>query len=245
MTQTPPKDQLYATPLEQIADFRFDEQVASIFPDMINRSVPGYATIISMIGVIAAQFARPDSRIYDLGCSLGAATLSMRRQVSAEGVEFVAVDNSEAMIRRCREYLQAEPDQADVDLVCAGLEDIEIRNASVVVLNFTLQFIPPERRLAILEKIYAGLNPGGVLILSEKIRHADPHREECLIELHHAFKRLMGYSDLEISQKRQALEKVLLPETREAHTTRLNEAGYSQIEPWFQCLNFISLLSRK
>jgi tRNA (cmo5U34)-methyltransferase len=245
MSQDRSRDKLYARPLEEIVDFRFDEDVASIFPDMINRSVPGYATVISLIGVIAAQFARPGTRIYDLGCSLGAATLAMRQQVSAEDVEFVAVDNSEAMIHRCGEYLQADSGRAPVDLVCADLQDIEIKNASVVVLNFTLQFIPVEQRLKILHAVYEGLNPGGVLILSEKIRHQDDQTNDCMVELHHAFKRLKGYSDLEISQKRQALENVLLPETLDTHRDRLHEAGFPQVEPWFQCLNFAALLARK
>lgn len=245
MTQDRPRDKLYAEPLKEIVDFRFDEDVASIFPDMINRSVPGYATVISLIGVMAAQFAQANSRIYDLGCSLGAATLAMRQQVSVDEVEFVAVDNSEAMIHRCQEYLQADSNTASVDLVCAGLQDIEIENASVVVLNFTLQFIPVEQRLDILRAIYEGLRPGGILILSEKIRHQDERTDACMVELHHAFKRLKGYSDLEISQKRQALENVLLPETLDTHEGRLSEAGFSQIEPWFQCLNFVSLLARK
>jgi tRNA (cmo5U34)-methyltransferase len=245
MSQDRSRDELYAQPLEEIVDFRFDEDVASIFPDMINRSVPGYATVISLIGVIAAQFARPGTRIYDLGCSLGAATLAMRQQVSAEDIEFVAIDNSEAMIHRCAEYLKAESDRAPVDLICANLQDIELRNASVVVLNFTLQFIPVEQRLEILHTVYEGLNPGGVLVLSEKIRHKDAQTNDCMVELHHAFKRLKGYSDLEISQKRQALENVLLPETIDAHRDRLHEAGFAQVEPWFQCLNFVSLLARK
>jgi tRNA (cmo5U34)-methyltransferase len=245
MTQDRPRDKLYADPLKEIVDFRFDADVASIFPDMINRSVPGYATVISLIGVIAAQFAQVNSRIYDLGCSLGAATLAMRQQVAVKKVEFVAVDNSEAMIHRCREFLQADKNAVPVDLVCAGLQDIQIENASVVVLNFTLQFIPLEQRLDILKTIYGGLRPGGVLILSEKIRHEDTQTDACMVELHHAFKRLKGYSDLEISQKRQALENVLLPETQDSHVSRLSEAGFTQVEPWFQCLNFISLLARK
>jgi tRNA (cmo5U34)-methyltransferase len=245
MTQDPPRDQLYAHPRQDVSDFRFDESVAAIFPDMINRSVPGYATVISVIGVIAAEYAQAGSRIYDLGCSLGAATLSMLRQVDTRDIEFVGVDNSEAMLRRCREYVLKDGHEERVYLVCASLQDVPIEDASVVVLNFTLQFIPPEQRFDILKAIYEGMRPGGVLVLSEKICFEDAATNESMIELHHDFKRLHGYSDLEISQKRQALENVLLPETRQTHMDRLEQAGFTRVESWFQCLNFVSLLAHK
>jgi tRNA (cmo5U34)-methyltransferase len=245
MAQDPPRDQLYAQPLQDVSDFRFDASVAVIFPDMINRSVPGYATVISLIGVIAAEYAQPGSRIYDLGCSLGAVTLSMIRQVDTPNVAFIGVDNSEAMLARCQDYLLQDGRDASVDLVCASLQDVPVQDASVVVLNFTLQFIPREQRDEILRVIYEGLRPGGVLVLSEKILFDDSHRNESMIKLHHDFKRLHGYSDLEISQKRQALENVLLPETRQTHIDRLEKAGFQTIEPWFQCLNFVSFLAQK
>ncbi len=245
MSQDPPRDRLFSRPYDQVAAFTFDENVAQVFPDMINRSVPGYATVISVIGVIADHYAQANSRIYDLGCSLGAATLAMARHVQAEGIEFIAVDNSEAMIDRCTEYLAEADLQERVEPVCARLQEIEISNASLVVMNFTLQFIPPEERADILGRIYEGLRPGGVLVLSEKISHPDAEIEEDMVSLHHDFKRLNGYSDLEISQKRQALENVLIPETLEIHEQRLERAGFRQIETWFQCLNFASLLAIK
>lgn len=245
MSQDPPRDKLFARPYDQVTAFTFDENVAQVFPDMINRSVPGYATVISVIGVIADHYAQANSHIYDLGCSLGAATLAMTGNVQAQGIDFIAVDNSEAMIDRCTEYLAEARLQDRVAPVCARLQDIEIRDASVVVMNFTLQFIPLEERTEILRRIYAGLRPGGALVLSEKISHPDAKIESDMVSLHHDFKRLNGYSDLEISQKRQALENVLIPETLQIHEQRLEQAGFRHIETWFQCLNFVSLLAVK
>lgn len=245
MSQHPPRDQLYAQPQQEVGDFRFDETVAAIFPDMINRSVPGYATVVSVIGVIAAEYARPGTRIYDLGCSLGAATLSMIRQVEISDIEFIGIDNSQAMLDRCQEYLARDGHEGRVSLICSDLQDVPIENASVVVLNFTLQFVPREQRDEILRRIYEGLAPGGVLILSEKICFEDAGTDESMIKLHHDFKRLHGYSELEISQKRQALENVLLPESHQMHIDRLHKAGFSSVETWFQCLNFTSLLAHK
>lgn len=240
------RDRLYASALAEIVDFQFDEAVAGVFPDMIQRSVPGYATVISMIGTLSATYARSHSRCYDLGCSVGAATLAMRRSVSAEECRIVAVDNAEAMVSRCRRNLAADDTvNTPVDLVCADIRDIAIDQASIVVLNYTLQFITPEERDTIVAHIHAGLQPGGVLVLAEKIRFADPDIDRTMTELHHAFKRANGYSELEISQKRTALENVLIPETLDVHMERLSHAGFSRPQVWFQCLNFMALLAVK
>lgn len=245
MTQEDTRDQIYAQPLSAIADFRFDDTVARVFPDMINRSVPGYSSLINLLGVLANRYAQNDSDIYDLGCSLGAASLSMRHHLHNSGCHIIAVDNSEAMIERARSLMQVDQSDTPVELICADIRDVRIEDASVVVLNFTLQFLQPEERQSIIRAIYQGLKPGGVLILSEKIRLQDPAQDERLIELHHEFKKANGYSDLEISQKRTALEKVLIPETVEQHSKRMYEAGFASVDVWYQCFNFVSMLACK
>jgi tRNA (cmo5U34)-methyltransferase len=241
MTASEP-DRLYADALAAVERFVFDERVAAVFPDMIRRSVPGYATVIGMLGVIAEQYAQPHSCLYDLGCSLGAATAVMRARVRAPDCRFVAVDNAPAMVARARESLESLPGPP-VQVQCADIREVPVSDASVVVLNYTLQFIPPARRQALLARIRAGMRPGGVLVLSEKIQGADPEEDRRLIALHHAFKRANGYSELEISQKRAALEQVLIPETLAAHRARLHGAGFCAVDVWFQCCNFASLLA--
>jgi tRNA (cmo5U34)-methyltransferase len=239
-------DQIYASPLDQIIDFKFDEKVVNVFPDMIQRSVPGYSTMISIIGIMAGRYAQADFVCYDLGCSLGAVTLSMRQRINQANCKIIAVDNSPAMIEQAQQLLSADQNQlVDVDLVCNDLLDIQICNASVVVMNFTLQFIAIEQRDALLKRIYDGLKPGGVLILSEKLAFDDEQVNQFHIDSHHDFKRSNGYSDLEISQKRSALENVLIPESLEAHQHRLKSAGFSFIDKWFQCFNFISMVAIK
>jgi tRNA (cmo5U34)-methyltransferase len=238
-------DNLYANPLPQVAAFAFDESVVSVFPDMIKRSVPGYATIINMIGNLAERYAQADSYCYDLGCSLGAATLAMRHRIQAANCSIIGVDNSPAMIARCEQVIAADSAEVDVTLQCADLLDQPIENASVVVLNFTLQFIAIEKRAEILQKIYRGLRPGGVLILSEKLAFDDEQHQALMIELHHNFKRANGYSDLEIAQKRSAIENVLIPETLSIHRQRLKDAGFASVDVWFQCFNFASMIAIK
>jgi len=240
------RDRLYETLVSEPGDFVFDERVVRVFPDMINRSVPGYATVVAMLGMLARRYAQADSRLYDLGCSLGAVALAMRDAVRAPGARILAVDNAPEMIRGLRARLDEAPADAAAPPVEALQQDIlatPIERASVTVLNFTLQFVPLERRTALLARIAAGTLPGGVLLLSEKIRFADPAEQELQTAWHHAFKRARGYSDLEIARKREALENVLRPETLETHRERLAQAGFTRVCPWFQGFNFVSLVA--
>lgn len=238
-------DDLYANPLGQVAGFEFDRQVVDVFPDMIKRSVPGYTTIVAMTGTLAERYAQAGSRCYDLGSSLCAATLAMRHRIPAANCEIVAVDNSSAMVTQARTVLAADSGEIPVQLIYSDLQTIAIENASVVVLNFTLQFIPLAKRRPILQKIYDGLRPGGIVILSEKVHFSDKAHSELMIELHHAFKVANGYSTLEIAQKRSALENILIPETLDTHRRRLKDIGFSSVDVWFQCFNFASLLALK
>lgn len=239
------KDTLFSTPIEKLGDFTFDERVAEVFPDMIQRSVPGYSNIITAIGMLAERFVTPHSKVYDLGCSRGAGILSIRRNLKCEGVKIIGVDNSPAMVERCRNHIQAYHSEVPVEILLEDIRQVEIQNASLVVLNFTLQFLPPQDRLALLTKIHQGLKPNGVLVLSEKFAFENENINELLIDLHHTFKRANGYSELEVSQKRTALENVMRTDTIHTHKTRLQQAGFSQIELWFQCFNFGSMIAIK
>ncbi len=239
------QDTLYAEPLGSVDKFCFDQNVVKVFPDMIKRSVPGYATIIAMIGNLAERYTQSDSNCYDLGCSLGAATLAMRHRIIASNCTIIGIDNSAAMIESCQQIIAADSGEIPVDLVCSDLQKITVSNASVVVMNFTLQFIPTAERAKILHGIYQGLRPGGVLILSEKVAFNDEQHQKLMIELHHNFKRSQGYSELEISQKRDSIEDVLIPETLETHRKRLQDAGFSSSDVWFQCFNFASMIAIK
>jgi tRNA (cmo5U34)-methyltransferase len=239
------QDTLYSNPVAHPDAFAFDENVARVFPDMIKRSVPGYSTIIAMTGLLAGKHATPGSKIYDLGCSLGASTLAMRQNIQHTDCRIVGVDNSSSMLEQCRTLMETDSHETQVDLVCANLQDVAITGASVVVLNFTLQFVPLEHRDAVIRTIYEGLQPGGIMVLSEKVTFEDPHLDALNIELHEEFKVANGYSNLEIAQKRSALENVLIPETLNHHKERIKQAGFSSCDVWFQCFNFASLVALK
>lgn len=239
------KDTIFSAPIEKLGDFTFDESVAEVFPDMIQRSVPGYSNIITAIGMLAQRFVTEGSQVYDLGCSRGAGILSIRRNLQTNQVKIIGVDNSQPMVERCRSHINAYHSDVPVEILCDDIRHIEIKNASMVVLNFTLQFLLRADRLELLTKIYQGLNPNGILVLSEKFTFTNQAMSELLIDLHHTFKRANGYSELEVSQKRTALENVMLTDSIETHKDRLKQAGFSQIELWFQCFNFGSMIAVK
>lgn len=227
-------DGLYQKKREQIDPFAFDDSVTKVFSDMIRRSIPGYQSVIDMTGLIAAKRLQPSTMCYDLGCSRGATTASILKAIGDRECKIVAVDSSAPMIAAASANL-VDP---RLSFQHADIRDIEYVDASFVVANFTLQFLPPEDRLAFLRNVLNGLRPEGVFLVSEKI---DDDKE--FAELHVDFKRENGYSDLEISQKRAALENVMKIDTQDMILARLNDAGFTHCRIWFRCLNWISILA--
>jgi tRNA (cmo5U34)-methyltransferase len=239
------QDNLFAKSRAVTSGFRFDEQVVKVFPDMLARSVPGYELVVPMIGMLARRYAQPDSKLYDLGCSLGAVSLAMSLAVHTPATEIIAVDNSEAMVARFKGKLAKVCGPVPIRVHLQNMLDTPIEDASVVVLNFTLQFLDRHQRQALINKIAAGLRTGGALIISEKICFEDELEQAEQTIWHHDFKRAQGYSELEIAQKRNALEDVLRPETEAAHFKRFELAGLTSPRRWFQCFSFASYIAFK
>ncbi len=239
------KDTLFSDQIMEPGEFVFDERVVSVFPDMVNRSVPGYALIIPMIGLLARRYAQHGSRIYDLGCSLGAATLAMRQAIESRGVEIIAVDNSVAMIEALEAVLADLGKGIPVKALVEDIRTTAIIDASVVVLNFTLQFVSLADRLRLVQGIAGGLRQGGILILSEKLCFEDALEQERQTAWHRDFKQAQGYSELEIARKRDALENILISEPVGVHRARLIDAGFSEVYQWFQGFSFASFIAIK
>ncbi len=251
------RDSLFAQPLGDVGEFQFDQSVANVFPDMLKRSIPGYQAIISQSGLLASRYAQPNTNLYDLGCSLGATSLAMHHALSdsrndkpmkSSGCIIHGIDNSPAMINKATSIIASQvapSDELPIKLYCDDMQNTKLQNASVVAMNFTLQFVAPAERDDMMLSIAKSLKTGGVLILSEKVTFEDPELSSMHIDMYHNFKRANGYSDLEISQKRNALENVLIPDTLETHSKRLKAAGFSSSSVWFQCFNFASVIAIK
>ena len=241
------KDRVYNADQDGKEPFRFNSAVADVFPDMLQRSIPGYAASIEAIGSLAARYVTEGSLCYDLGCSLGGASIAMRQGIRVPRCRIIAIDNAPAMLKRCKEIIAAEdqPSATPIEIRLAKIEDTEISNASMVVMNYTLQFLDVDIRGEIITRIFDGLLPGGLFLLSEKVIDEDPFMEELLIDLHHEHKRRNDYSQLEVSRKRAALENVLMPETVNVHRQRLLATGFTHTAVWLRYFNFVSIVAIK
>ncbi len=237
------QDNLYAYPKKVIEEFSFNSQVVDVFPDMINRSVPSYQNIADGIGKIANKVCDDSSIIYDLGCSLGNISLTISRYLQDRTATIIGIDNSEAMIERARQNISNYSHTKNITIEKGDLVTLQLQECHMAVINFTLQFVKPEQRQSVIDEIYKALKPGGLFILSEKILVPHNFTNDLLIELHHDFKRENGYSDLEISQKRTALENVMLLDNIETHLSRLKQAGFESSTVWYQHFNFVSIIA--
>lgn len=241
MTDITSKDRVFSRPLSSVKAFEFDDEVTRVFDDMIQRSVPGYELLVKLIALYANVFSLPSTSIYDLGCSTGVVARVIDQQANGRGCVIHAVDNSPAMIKKCEQAFNG----AGINWICDDVENITIQNASMVVMNLTLQFIDVDKRKDLIGRIYQGLVPGGVLLLTEKVEYVEPSTQQTMTDLYQGFKKIQGYSDLEIAQKRTALENVLIPESKSVHVKRLKQAGFDEIVEAFHCFNFVSWLAIK
>jgi len=236
------RDEIYKDKVD-ISKFTFDQKVVDVFDDMVLRSVPGYKQMIELIGLAGRTYPVINSNVYDLGCSTGAATLSIASNLKSKSIKIFSIDNSQEMLDQCSRNLSGV--DANIQYICEDIENTQFENASLIILNLTLQFIKPKNRPKLVKRIYDSLLPGGALIMSEKIIHENEETNKSLISLHESFKRENGYSETEIAQKRKALENVLLPETLGQHIKRLKDVGFKRPLVQMQCINFASFLTIK
>jgi len=239
------RDQVFAQPLERVADFKFGRDVANVFDDMLLRSVPFYAEMQRMIGELAADFAVEGTRVYDLGCSTGTTMIELDRLLPP-GVEFVGVDNSEDMLAKCRAKLGEHGFRHPFELLSADLNrGCPVDNASLVLMVLTLQFIRPLQRERLVADLYRGMNENAALILVEKVIGEESLFNRLFIEHYYDFKRGSGYSNLEITQKREALENVLVPYKLLENREMLLRCGFRYVDVFFKWYNFCGIIAVK
>jgi len=239
------KDKIYAEPVDVLAPFEFNEQVANVFDDMLVRSVPLYRECLRRQAQLIDRYYQTGSRIYDLGCSHGNLGVMVLDELGDRLREMVAVDTSLPMLERYRQRLATHPLRDRVVTVVEDIRALPLVDASVVIVNLTMQFLPLSDRVQLLAQIYSALKPGGTLLLTEKTVQTDRDLAALEQEFYYRFKAENGYSELEISQKREALETVLLPESLDQHLHRLRRVGFAQPVVWLKWFNFASILCRK
>ena len=224
------------------------------FPDMIRRSVPGYGQILAMLPIFAKRHCsfrqvgddgNKVSRVYDLGCSLGAVSFALAGEFAPKDLQIKAIDISLPMCQKARMLLDAHYPEHDIEIITADVCEVALQPCDMIVLNLTLQFLPPEHRETLLKNCYEALAAGGILLLTEKTHLLDEADDAWRVERYYDFKRANGYSEMEISGKRNALENVLVTDTLDYHHERLAKVGFERHLTWFQFLNFSSIIAFK
>ncbi|RYY56002.1 MAG: carboxy-S-adenosyl-L-methionine synthase CmoA [Chitinophagaceae bacterium] len=239
------KDEVFKGEIAQASDFKFGANVAKVFDDMVSRSVPFYGEIQRMTAELAGDHAKEGTDIFDLGCSTGTTMIGMDTMVNP-AVRFVGIDDSQEMLDKCHAKFDEIGFRRPYDLRLADLgQGVKIENASVVVVCLTLQFVRPIYREKLIRDIYDGLNPGGVLILVEKILAEESNFNRDFIKHYYNYKRRNNYSELEISQKREALENVLVPYKLSENISLLRDRGFDHCEVFFKWYNFAGLVATK
>lgn len=238
-------DSIYSQLQPTVAPFEFDDKVVQVFDDMISRSVPLYRESLCRQSELAAHYYKEHTILYDLGCSNGNFGLQFMQRMADKPFKMVGIDNSQPMLDQYLSRLEGQPFTDQVELCCQSIEDYPFKSASVIVINLTLQFLSLDVRDTLIQRLYDALLPGGILLLTEKVVHQDQELSQLQQDWYYRFKKENGYSQLEISQKRDALENVLIPETIEQHQTRLRNSGFSQIDVWLKWFNFSSLICIK
>ncbi len=228
-----------------VSPFEFNEKVASVFDDMITRSVPHYREIIELQSSLTARFYKTGTKVYDLGCSNGNFTAGFISEMGEKDFHLIAVDNSAPMLEFFKGRISGYIGYERITPVLSDIMDIEFEKSSVIIANLTLQFIPVEKRDILINRVYDALIPGGVFLITEKTVNSSKNLAQLQQDYYYRLKETNGYSKIEITKKREALENVLIPETVEAHIERFRKAGFNEIEIWFKWFHFAAFLCRK
>lgn len=237
-------DQLFNRCDPGTGGFSFDDNVAEVFDDMIERSVPLYREVQQLLPTLAGLIEHRPLRVIDLGCSTGTSLIQLAEALPEMQLELIGIDSSEPMLRRCREKIRGLGLEDRISVYQEDIRTIEYDSVSLVLMNYTLQFVPIDDRLPLLKRVRQALLPGGYLVLSEKFVHEDVQLDQSLVELYFDFKRRNGYSELEIARKREALENVLVPYSVQENIRLLNDAGFDDVELILKWFNFGTLLGQ-
>jgi len=246
MADTRDRDNIFDYQDMNATDFTFNEEVASVFDDMVSRSVPFYTELQDMFVALSRSFAQPNTRIYDLGCSTSTTLCKIAREINDPSQSYVGIDNSEDMLSKSREKLTSEGIMSQCELKLADLnEPVQIENASIVYINWTLQFVRPLNRDRLMSEIFNGLVHGGILIIAEKVLAADSLVNRLYIDYYYKYKKQQGYSETEITKKREALENVLIPYRVEENLELLKRSGFQTVDVFFRWFNWAGFLAIK
>ena len=239
------RDNIFGKKKGTLEDFAFNDEVAAVFDDMVERSIPNYGEIHRIVADIVRRYIPNNATVYDLGCSTGTTLVLMHQTAKSvdKNLKLIGIDASSSMLEKCKAKLDGQ--NVNAELLESDLLEVKYQYCDMIVMDYTLQFIPIEQRTILLSKLYKALKPGGRFVLAEKIASSSPKVQEVITDLYYDFKRRHGYSELEIAQKREALENVMKPLTPKDQFSMLEEAGFNDVDMIFRWYNFAAWLAIK
>ncbi len=233
-------DKIFAKPISK--QFEFDEQVASVFDDMLQRSIVYYNQTADLIRYYALSYIKDGGTVYDLGCSTATILLNIERELKVDAT-LIGIDNSNSMLKQAKRKIGAF--NSKIELINADITQYQYKKSDLFISNYTLQFIRPLQRQNLLLNIYNALNLDSAFIFSEKVVSSNNRLNKIMIDHYYEFKKEQGYSEYEIMQKREALENVLIPYTQDENLQMLKDAGFSSCEVIFRWGNFATFIAIK
>ncbi|MEA3354114.1 MAG: carboxy-S-adenosyl-L-methionine synthase CmoA [Campylobacterota bacterium] len=233
-------DKVFDKPI--VKQFEFDEEVASVFDDMLSRSVPFYEEMLNLTTSFALKYLDQNDRVYDLGCSTASTLINIANHAHKD-LDLIGIDTSDAMLARAKRKTKAYGH--NISFINDDIFNIEFKLSKVIISNYTLQFIRPLQREKLIKKIYDSLDEGGVFIFSEKVITEDKILNKQFIDEYYNFKKEQGYSEFEIAQKREALENVLIPYTYEENNKMIKDGGFKHFDCIFKWINFGTFIAIK
>jgi tRNA (cmo5U34)-methyltransferase len=239
------KDQIFSEGDFSSGSFKFTSDVASVFDDMASRCIPFYREVIQLTAEVAQDYVPNGGHIYDLGCSTGTTLLYLAKCLNGKNISMTGYDPAEAMLKKANEKSHVYTYSHEINFLNGVCESASIKQANMVIMNYTLQFIELEERAKAISRIYENLEQGGVFLISEKLREKDPKVEKLNTRAYESFKAGNGYSFLEIANKRQALENILVPQSTDENIAMLKNAGFSTVDVLFKWLNFATFIAIK
>ena len=234
------KDEVFSKPISK--QFEFDENVALVFDDMLNRSVPFYQEALDLTIFYISELLDQGGTVLDLGCSTANTLINLEKR-SGKSFRLIGIDNSHAMIKQAQS--KADAFGVAVELIESDFFEVDFPKTDAVIANYTLQFIRPRQREVLVKKIHDSLNPGGIFIFSEKVVAGDPKLDKLMIEKYYAYKKSKGYSEFEIAQKREALENVLVPYSEAENRQMILDNGFCHCETIFRWNNFATFIAKR
>jgi tRNA (cmo5U34)-methyltransferase len=244
--------------------WQFDDEVARVFDNMLQRSIPDYETMREMVTELGAQFIEYYSNVLDIGTSRGdqiARFLSKGYEDQVErileddvpgieGAEYIGIEISDPMIEAASRRFDGVNNVAIIKHdIREGLPINKWLDPgdrlSLVTAVLTMIFVPVEARYRVLSDIHRHLETDGALIMVEKVIGEGPAMDELLVGQYQAFKARQGYTDEDIERKRLSLEGVLVPLQLSSHVANLKAVGFTHVDTFWRCLNFVGIIAVK